>query len=311
MNILFSTLNQISVLFCFIALGYVLARRRILPEHSATVLAKLENAVFIPALIAGTFAEHFTPERIAGAWQLLLASLILALAAIPLSYLAARLITKDPFHRRIFTYGLCFSNFGFMGNAVVLCLFEELFFEYLLFTLPLWILIYTFGVPHLLAAKDAPKPRFFQSLRALCNPMFFAMALGMLLGLLRIPLPPFFTLLTESGGACMSPVAMLLTGIVISRISVRETFGNGKIYLISLVRLLGFPALFLAAASLFRPPETLYLCALCALAMPLGLNTIIVPSARGEDTSVAAGMTVVSHLFSAVTIPLLFTLAIR
>ena len=36
----------------------------------------------------------------------------------------------------------------------------------------------------------------------------------------------------------------------------------------------------------------LALCTVCSLAMPLGLNTIVVPNAYGKDTTVAAGMTI-------------------
>jgi predicted permease len=42
--------------------------------------------------------------------------------------------------------------------------------------------------------------------------------------------------------------------------------------------------------------------------MPLGLSTIVIPGGYGKDTSVAAGMTLVSHLLSAVTIPCIFYL---
>jgi len=55
-------------------------------------------------------------------------------------------------------------------------------------------------------------------------------------------------------------------------------------------------------------PETFAVCALCSLAMPLGLNTIIIPSAYGKDTRVASGMALVSHILSCITIPVIFLL---
>ena len=67
--------------------------------------------------------------------------------------------------------------------------------------------------------------------------------------------------------------------------------------------------LFMAVASFFEIPRTIYLCALCSLAMPLGLNTIVIPSAYGKDTTVAAGMTIISHLLAIITIPLIFAIA--
>lgn len=37
-------------------------------------------------------------------------------------------------------------------------------------------------------------------------------------------------------------------------------------------------------------------------------TVIVTPSAYGKDTSVVAGMAVISHLFAVVTIPLIFSL---
>ncbi|MBR3863110.1 MAG: hypothetical protein IKM42_05600 [Clostridia bacterium] len=51
MGVFLSTLNQIAFLFTLIAAGYILAKLGILPEGAAKVLAKLENTIFIPALV--------------------------------------------------------------------------------------------------------------------------------------------------------------------------------------------------------------------------------------------------------------------
>ena len=301
-----TTSNQILFLFGFIIIGYILVKLKILPENSASVLSKLENTIFIPALVMGTFVENFTIERIASAWKLLSVSFIIACIAIPFAIFVSTLVTKDKYIQKIYTYGLSFSNFGFMGNAIVSNLFPNIFFEYLIFTLPLWMLIYLWGVPKLLIADTDKKCTFAESLISFINPMFIAMLLGMVIGLLNIPLPDWTTSIINVSGDCMSPIAMILTGVVVSSISLKKTFTNVRIYIVSIIRLVIMPILFMVTASLFEIPETIYICALCSLAMPLGLNTIVIPSALGKDTSVAAGMAVISHLLSCITIPLIF-----
>lgn len=308
MSVFVTTLNQISFLFGFIIIGYILVKLKVLPENSAMVLSKLENAVFIPALVMGTFIENFTIERIGAAWKLLSVSLIIACIAIPFAILISKLITKDKYIQKIYTYGLSFSNFGFMGNAVVSSLFPDVFFEYLIFTLPLWIFIYLWGVPRLLIADSGKKHTFTESLKSFVNPMFIAMLIGMVIGLLNIRLPKWTMSLINVSGDCMSPIAMILTGVVVSSISLKKAFANVRIYIVSTIRLIIMPILFIAVASFFKIPETTYICALCSLAMPLGLNTIVIPSALGKDTSIAAGMTVISHLLALITIPLIFSI---
>ncbi|MEE1012804.1 MAG: AEC family transporter [Clostridia bacterium] len=306
MNVFVSTLNQTAFLFGFILIGYILVKCKVLPENAATVLSKLENTIFIPALVIGTFIENFTIERISNAWILLTISFVVALIVIPFAILTSKCVTKDKYIQKIYTYGLSFSNFGFMGNAVVSSLFPDIFFEYLIFTLPLWVLIYIWGVPRLLIADSEKKVTFKENMKSFINPMFVGMIIGMVIGVLNIPLPEWLVSLIDVSGNCMSPIAMILTGIVVSSISLKKTFTNIRIYIISIVRLIIMPLIFIGVASFLEIPETIYLCTVCSMAMPLGLNTIVIPSALGKDTTVAAGMAVVSHLLSCITIPLIF-----
>ena len=310
MNVFLSTLNQIAFLFTLIAAGYVLAKLGILPEGAAKVLAKLENTIFIPALVLGTFIENFTVERLASAWKLLLVSTVIAVVMIPVSILVSKAVTRDKYIQNIYTYGLAFSNFGFMGNAVVSAMFPEMFFEYLLFTLPLWVEIYVWGVPVLLMGDTEKQQTLKDRVKPFINPMFISMLIGIVIGLLKIPMPSFFVAVLDSSSACMSPVAMLLTGITVSTISFKKTFTDVRTYVISLVRLLVIPLAFIGISMLLPvfADKTILTCALCSLAMPLGLNTIVIPSAYGKDTTVAAGMAVISHLLALVTIPLVFAI---
>ena len=180
-----ATLQQMLILLILIALGFILVKARVLETQAASVLAKLENTVLIPALILNTFCTHFTMEKLRGSRKLFLFSFLLEIIVIPLAILLAKLVSKDSFIRKITTYGFAFSNFGFMGNAVFSALFPKLFAEYIIFTLPLWTLIYIWGTPALLIPlpESGRKPSLKIRLLACCNPMFIAILLGIILGL--------------------------------------------------------------------------------------------------------------------------------
>lgn len=245
MNIFSTTLNQTSFLFGLIVIGYILVKLKVLPENSASVLSKLENNVFIPALVMKTFIENFTIERISVAWKLLACCFILILIVIPFSILVSKLSTKDSYIQKIYIYGLSFSNFAFMGNAIVSSLFEDIFFEYLIFTLALWILIYLWGVPGLLLFDSDKKQTIKERMKSFLNPMFVSMIIGMIIGLFKIPLPGWIKSVISVSANCMSPIAMLLTGVAISFISLKDTFTNIKIYMISIVKLIIMPFVFI------------------------------------------------------------------
>ncbi|MBR5538740.1 MAG: AEC family transporter [Clostridia bacterium] len=308
MSVFLSTLNQTGFLFTLIVIGFILAKFKFIPDNSNTVLAKLENTVFVPALVMGTFIKYFTVEKLASTSKLFLISFAVAFVVIPIIIIITKLITKDKYEQNIFTYGLAFSNFGFMGNAVVSALFPEVFMDYLIFTLPLWILIYLWGVPVLLIADYGVKQTLKTRLKSFVNPMFVGMIIGMIIGITGMKLPSFCINVIDTAGSCMSPIAMLLTGITVSTISFKKTFTNLRIYAVSVIRLVVLPLAFIGIAKFIPFDSTVYICAVCSLAMPLGLNTIVIPSAYGKDTSVAAGMAVISHLLSCLTIPLIFSI---
>ncbi|MBQ5602105.1 MAG: AEC family transporter, partial [Clostridia bacterium] len=230
-----------------------------------------------------------------------------------IAILSSRIATKNEYIRKIYTYGLAFSNFGFMGIPIVSALFPEYEMYYIIFTLPLWTLIYVWGVPNLLI--DTGDKRGLRSkLKALVNPMFVSLIIGALIGISGVKLPEFITSVVNTCGSCMSPLAMIITGITFANINIKKVLSDVSIYFVSLLRLIVIPCAFAGIFILLRKligfeiEEYYFVCMLCSLAMPLGLNTVVVPAAYGKDTSVAAGMALISHLLSVITIPIILTL---
>ncbi len=308
MDVFLSTLSQMGLLFTFIIIGYILAKFKIVPDNTGAVLSKMENNVFTPASILATFLANFTIAKLSSAWQLALSGVVVVLAGIPIAILIARLCTKDSYVRKIYTYGLAFSNFGFMGNAVVQNVYgDAVYMDYLIFVIPFWVAIYGWGVPALLMPENNGQS-ISARLKNLANPMLIATLLGIVFGLLSVPVPSFVSNAISMLGACMSPIAMLLTGMAIAKINLKEGFTNLTVYIISVVRLAVLPLLCIAIMYFLPLSYEIKLCAVCACAMPLGLSTIVIPSAYGLDTKVASGMALVSHLLSCISIPLVFML---
>lgn len=306
MNVLSATVGQMMVLFSLILMGYVVAKMKVVPENSATVLSKLENNLFVPALVLGTFVENFTVEKLSTAWKLFLVSFAICIVMMFLAIAVAKCCSKDQYIRNIYTYGLAFSNFGFMGNAVVSAVFPDIFLEYLIFTMPLWTMIYMWGVPCLLIPSEEGTQTIKSRLKSFANPMFAAMIIGVVIGLSGIQLPNFLATAVNVTGSCMSPIAMMLTGITIANMDVKKVLSIKSIYVVSIIRLLVFPLIFIGVSKLVPMSQNIVVCTICSLAMPLGLSTLVIPGGYGKDTSVAAGMAVVSHLLSAITIPVIF-----
>lgn len=316
MEIFLPILEQMLFLFVFIAIGFLLSKFKILHDDAAKTISILENYVFVPGLVLFTFLEKCTIETLSSVGNLVLLSFLMVAILIPTSLFVSKLCFKEKNLRNIATYGLAFSNFGFMGNAIMSSIFPEIFFEYTIFTLPFWFMIYLWGVPVLLMSKDADdeKGKFINRLKSFVNPMLIAMFIGIILGLVDAGkyLPTSIKSVIKVSGDCMSPIAMILTGITIGRSNILELIKKWRIYLTSIIRLLVYPLailllLYLLPQNNFFTP-TFYKCAICMAAMPMGLNAIVVPAAYGRDPTDAAGMALISHVMSIGTIPLIFML---
>ena len=307
-----STLNQMAFLFTLIIIGYLLVKFGCLSETAAKSLSKLENIVFVPALIMGTFMNNFTPSTLSTAWKLLVMSLALGVVSMPLAWYLGKLCFKDEFEQKFGAYGLMFSNFGFMGNAVVNALFPQIFMEYVIFTIPFWTLAYVWGVPVLLIPHGEEKNKLLGTLKRLANPMFICLLIGAVVGITELKLPAFVGSVVTAAGNCMSPIAMILTGIMVARIDLKALLLKWRVYLLSVIRLLIFPLLFILIFAWIPQnsfiTEVFLISGVCVMAMPTGLTPVFLPSAYGVDTTAAAELALVSHVLSIVTIPAVFVI---
>jgi predicted permease len=302
-------------LFAFLFLGYLLTKIGYLPRGTEKALSRLENALFVPALMLHTFATSFTADNLRTAWKLFLLSFAIILVAFPLGLLLSRLCSRDGYLKKIYAYGLTFANFGFMGTAVVQAVFPDLFLSYLIYIMPLYITIYSIGVPLLLMPSDGERS-VKGTLKNFLNPMFVCMLIGAVIGLVGIPVHPQILSTVKAAGDCMSPVAMILTGVTIAECDLFKVLKQKGIYIATALRLVAIPTVLIAvlfvAKTVFSLEGSAFFataatCAVAAAGMPLGLNTVVIPGAYGKDTSVAAGMALISHLCSALTIPILFS----
>ncbi len=306
MQVFSATLNQMFVLFTFMALGYFLNFKGILPLNTSMAISRLETNVLVPCLVFNTFYKYCTLENLSQKWSYLVYGAVVTLVSIVIGILLSKIFSKDSYLRKIYTYSFAVANFSFMGNAVVLGIFgDEVLFDYMMFTLPLSLYTFSYGTASLIPKSDNKI-----SLKMFLNPNCAAILIGAVAGFIGLPIPKFLLTAISSAGACMSPLAMILTGFVIANFSIKKLASVKRIYAASVIRLIILPLIFVLALRLFKTDSTVIMLTLCATAMPLGLNTVVYPAAYGGDTTPGASMALISHLMSIITIPIMFALFI-
>ena len=170
MEIFTSVIFQIAVLFSFIFVGFILRKGNFIPEESSVVFSKLENRIFMPAVVINTFWTNCTVKNISEKWTYIVYSFCLLAFCVLAGFIIGRFLGKTPYLQKIYRYSISVSNFGFVGTAMVSGIYGadsiELF-DYLMFTLPLNMFTYSIGIAWLV--PDSGKGLTFKSF---LNPIF-------------------------------------------------------------------------------------------------------------------------------------------
>ncbi|MBE6557272.1 MAG: AEC family transporter [Ruminococcaceae bacterium] len=293
--------RQLLVLFAFILVGYLLGRYKKLGMDKSNVISVLLVYVFLPCKIFLNFSENCTSSYLLGHYPTLLFSVCLLLLLAGLSWVLAKLLTKNPYDRRVYRYSFAISNYAYLGYVLVeSVLGAQALTDMILFCIPFAFYTYTFGYALLTGGGGLFKK--------LLNPMTVAIVLGMLFGIVSIPVPQVLSTALGYASACTGPMSMLLTGMVLASFPIRELLPNGQTLIFCLIRLLAIPAvlfgLCLGCGRLGLLPQAAYPAAVIMGCMPCGLNTIVFPSLMGEDCRMGARFVLLSHVLCLLTIPL-------
>lgn len=289
-------IEQVCLLLTFAAVGYLLSKTKLANADHSKLLSVLCLYIFLPSKVFNTFATRFTTTYLMQYYPLLLGSAVivtvLALIAIPVS----RSLTKDAYMRNVYHYTLTIPNYGYIGYALAEGIFGgDVLMDVMMFAFPVCLYTYTIGYSMLTGGK--------LSFKKLINPVTIAMVLGAVVGLSGISMPSAVDSFLSKAAACMSPVSMLLMGIVISQFPLKELLSQKACYFIILMRLLVIPCSVCFVLRLLKL-EMLVLPTLMVLAMPTSMNTIVFPKLMGQDCKPGAAMACISSILCCITIPL-------
>ena len=292
--------EQVFILVAFALAGYGLSKAGVIKREYSGLLSGLCVYIFLPCNVFKTFASRFTMEYLTEKYYFILVSALTIVVIALAAHFLSGLFSKSGFQRDVYKYSLTIPNYGYMGYALAESLYGGgALLDLMMFAFPTSIYTYTVGYCMLTKRKLTPK--------RLLQPVIIAMLLGCVAGLWGVKIPGTIEEILGKSAACMAPISMILTGITISEFSVKALFGNGKLYIVTALRLLVIPCTVAGALKLLGLEQAI-VPALMMYAMPCGLNTIVFPKLIGEDCKVGAGLACISSVLACVTIPICVSL---
>jgi len=85
-------------------------------------------------------------------------------------------------------------------------------------------------------------------------------------------------------------------------------FHQGKAYIFSLLRLLGYPLLVILLAKLMGLSQFVAILAVLGFAGPSGMNVVVFPASYGRDCKTGASIVLLSCVGSILTVPILYAI---
>ena len=288
-------LKQLSVLYIFLFLGWLIGKLKKDTASHSEILSVLLVNIFLPFKVFGTFANNVTTSYISKKYVLILSSLLLLLVLVFISLFIPKLLTKNGYARRVYAYSIPITNYSYLGYALIGSVFgEAILADFMLFAIPFIFFTYTAGYVMLTGGKCIVKK--------IITPITVSIGLGIIAGLTRLELPAFVSTALSAGSACVGPLSMILTGITLSSFAVKELLSDRSAYIFSAIRLFLIPALSYLVCRVVHL-DTMLPMALIITCMPCGLNPIVFPKLVGKDCKIGARLALITHVFSLITLP--------
>lgn len=295
MELVWTIGRQILTMFLYIAVGFALYRAGLVDREGSKSLANLLLYVILPSVIVNSFQVERTPEAVREVGI----SLLLGGGALVLSMVvAALLMGKHPLDN----FSAAFSNAGFMGFPLVTAVLGSGATFYAAgFVALLNALQWTYGQWVLTGDRREISPK-----RVAKNPIVLALLAGLLLFFAGLPLPGVVKGAMSTLAGANAPVAMVILGVYLAQTDLKAMLVKPRLYLVSLLRLVGIPLLTLGLLWLVggNYPRMAMALTLVAAA-PVGSNVAVYAQKLDQDYTYAVELVCISTLLSIFTMPAL------
>ncbi len=298
-TVISSVSTQVCVMLILIILGYILSKKYVLTEKGTSELSNILLNVVIPCVIMKAYYMPFDKSKIQKLFFAYFLCFVIHILYIVLANVFFT-VTKDLKDRKINSISSVYSNCGFMAIPLLqACLGTQGVFYGSAY----------FGVFNILVWVDAKRRLEENTARKekvnILNPGVLGVLLGLVLYLTQIKLPVFIYNPISFIADLNTPLAMLILGNLLARSNIFHSFKNPGVYLVSLFKLFFAPLLLAVVMRLLKTDVIVALSVIICAACPVATTIPIFAQKYNINYEYAANLTVVTTLFSLITIPLI------
>lgn len=296
-------LKQMTIIFVLIMTGFLMYRKGLISGYASKDLSALVVNICSPGLILMSISQDLT--SVSKESVLLVGGIgicfYLGLSAV--GYLLVKVLKIPEKLKTAYVLMTIFGNIGFIGIPVALAIIgPECMMYVIVFNFLYNVYIYTFGIMLLKKGSKGAKSGWSDFL----SPGLLACVAAFVVYWFELKIPEGVQLVAEYYGNACTLLSMIVIGISLAQMKVKEVLENRKLMAFTAIRFLVLPVL---AALLLKPVLTdrvMRATVVLMLALPVGNIPAMLSEQYGKDSKPIAEGIIVTTLFSVVTITVTF-----
>ena len=306
MDNLLLSLNIVAPLIFFMTAGYLLHHFGGIHEKTFTQLSRIVFYLCIPALCCDSLRTLDLVETFSDPTGLYIAVAVLVLYA--LAVLIVPRFCHSSSRRGVLIAAVFRSNDAVFAIPIATALLNEASMGLMMLCVAITILLYNILAVVTMEYYRSGELRLGKALFKLTtNPVIIGCLMGILLGILHIPLPAVIAKPLSSLAACCTPLGFLALG---GGLSFRLLSENRlAISVTSLFKLLIVPAVVIVVLYLTGMPSDVLLIGMVIFGAPTAMSVYPMACTMGGDPQLAGGLVAITSALSPITMFLfIFTL---
>ena len=302
MQISILLMQEIIKLFVIMFMGYAVVKAGLMKASESKSVSVILVYLVNPCVIVNAFQVEYTPEVQKG---LILA--VMAAVVIHLLYLLLTAILKHPLHLNVIERATAiYSNAGILVIPLVQVLLGQEYVIYSSAFITVQLVLLWTHCKSMLCEESKLEWK-----KILLNVNIISIFVGVILFVSRVSLPSGVQSVLGMMNNLMGPLGMLLAGMVIADVSMKNVFLRKRNYLSAALRLLIYPVLSLAVMkiiSLFAPVsdfKQILLTVYLASVTPACTTVTSMAQLYDKDAAYSSSLYVLTTLLSIVTMPMM------
>ena len=298
-------IQKIISLFIILFLGMVMVRTGLLKIQASKVLSVLSIYLMMPCIIITAFQIDYTPEVRNGLLLAAGAAVAIHILLIGLTWALKRWLRLDAVEQ----ISIVYSN---SGNLIIPLVSAALGPEWVIYSSAFvsvqLILLWTHGQAVLCGGTQVQWRKIFTNINMI------AIYIGVILFFTGVRFPWPVQDAVESVGNMLGPTAMLITGMLIGNMRLKQILSYRRVWLVTLLRLVVYPGLVLVllwvtgAKYLIPGASGVLLVTLLACITPSASTITQMVQISGKNADYAGVINVVTTLLCIVTMPCMVAL---